>query len=122
RRIHWKSQRQCAAGSINLFVFFRQTDDWKVVQSQSLQFTAGCRELAFSSIDNDQVGQANIRLRLFFTCRASAPLASSRFGNRSGCPTTSNRFESVFLSKFSCVGIYGSRLHQDPGGPPPPHP
>ena len=56
RRIHWKSQRQCAAGSINLLVFFRQTDDWKVVQAQSLQFTAGGRELAFSSIDDDQVG------------------------------------------------------------------
>ena len=27
RRIHWKSQRQCAAGSINLLVFFCQTDD-----------------------------------------------------------------------------------------------
>ena len=41
RRIHWKSQRQCAAGSINLLVFFRQTDDRKIVQAQSLQFTAG---------------------------------------------------------------------------------
>ena len=40
RRIHWKSQRQCAAGSINLLVFFRQTDNRKIVQSQSLQFTA----------------------------------------------------------------------------------
>ena len=41
RRIHWKSQRQCAAGSVNLFVFFRQTDNRKIVQAQSLQFTAG---------------------------------------------------------------------------------
>ena len=56
RGIHWKSQRQRAARSINLFVFFGQTDDGKVVQSQSLQFAAGGRELAFSSIDNDQVG------------------------------------------------------------------
>ena len=31
RRIHWKSQRQCAAGSINLLVFFRQTDNRKIV-------------------------------------------------------------------------------------------
>ena len=41
RRIHWKSQRQCAAGPINLLVFFRQTDNRKIVQAQSLQFTAG---------------------------------------------------------------------------------
>jgi hypothetical protein len=41
RRIHWKSQRQCAAGSINLLVFFCQTDNRKIVQAQSLQFTAG---------------------------------------------------------------------------------
>ena len=41
RRIHRKSQRQCAAGSINLLVFFRQTDNRKIVQAQSLQFTAG---------------------------------------------------------------------------------
>ena len=41
RRIHWKSQRQCAAGSINLLVFFRQTDNRKIVQAQSLQFAAG---------------------------------------------------------------------------------
>ena len=56
RRIHWKSQWQCAAGSINLLVFFRQTDNRKIVQAQSLQFSAGGRELAFSSIDNDQIG------------------------------------------------------------------
>ncbi len=41
RRIHWKSQRQCAARSINLFVFFRQADNRKIVQAKSLQFTAG---------------------------------------------------------------------------------
>ena len=41
RGIHWKLQRQCAAGSINLLVFFRQTDNGNIVQSQSLQFTAG---------------------------------------------------------------------------------
>jgi hypothetical protein len=41
RRIHWKSQRQCAAWSINLLVFFRQTENRKVVQAQALQFTAG---------------------------------------------------------------------------------
>jgi hypothetical protein len=41
RRIHWKSQRQSVAGSINLLVFFRQTDNRKLVQAQSLQFTAG---------------------------------------------------------------------------------
>jgi hypothetical protein len=41
RRIHWKSQWQCAAGSINLLMFFRQTDNRKIVQAQSLQFTAG---------------------------------------------------------------------------------
>ena len=41
RRIHWKSQRQCASGSINLLVLFRQTDNRKIVQAQSLQFTAG---------------------------------------------------------------------------------
>ena len=40
-RIHWKPQRQCAAGSINLLVLFRQTDNRKIVQAQSLQFTAG---------------------------------------------------------------------------------
>jgi hypothetical protein len=56
RKIHWKSQRQCAARSINFLVFFRQTDNRKIVQAQSLQFTAGGRELTFSSIDNDQVG------------------------------------------------------------------
>ncbi len=41
RRIHRKSQRQPAARSINLLVFFRETDDGKIVQAQSLQFTAG---------------------------------------------------------------------------------
>ena len=41
RRIHWKSQRQCTAGSINFLVFFCQTDDGKIVQAQSLQFAAG---------------------------------------------------------------------------------
>jgi hypothetical protein len=40
RGIHRKSQWQCAAGSINLFVFFRQADNREIVQSQSLQFTA----------------------------------------------------------------------------------
>ena len=32
-RIHWKPQRQCAAGSINLLVLFRQTDNRKIVQA-----------------------------------------------------------------------------------------
>ena len=41
RGIHWKSQRQCSTRSINLLVFFRQTDNRKIVQAQSLQFTAG---------------------------------------------------------------------------------
>jgi hypothetical protein len=41
RRIHWKSQRQCAAGSINLLVFLRQADNRKTVQAQPLLFTAG---------------------------------------------------------------------------------
>ena len=41
RGIHWKSQRQCAAGSINLLAFFRQADNRKIVQAQSLQFAAG---------------------------------------------------------------------------------
>jgi hypothetical protein len=41
RRIHWKSQWQCSAGSINFLVFFRQTNNRKVVQAQSLQFAAG---------------------------------------------------------------------------------
>jgi hypothetical protein len=39
RRIHWKLQRQRAAGPINFLVFFRQPDNRKVVQFQSLQFT-----------------------------------------------------------------------------------
>src|SRR5215211_2252852 len=39
RGIHWKSQRQCAAGSVNLLVFFRQTDNRKIVQAQALQLT-----------------------------------------------------------------------------------
>jgi hypothetical protein len=41
RRIHWEPQRQRAAGSINILVFFRQTENRKIVQSQALQFTAG---------------------------------------------------------------------------------
>jgi hypothetical protein len=41
RRIHWKSQRQCAAGSINLLVFFARPMIGKIVQAQSLQFAAG---------------------------------------------------------------------------------
>src|SRR5215211_683172 len=41
RRIHWKSQWQWTAGSINLLVLFGQTDNRKIVQAQSLQFTAG---------------------------------------------------------------------------------
>ena len=41
RGIHWKSQRQRTAGSINLLEFFCQADDRQVVQAQSLQFAAG---------------------------------------------------------------------------------
>lgn len=55
RRIHWKSQWQCTAGSINFLVFFRQADNRKIVQAQSLQFATGGRQLAFSAIDNDQI-------------------------------------------------------------------
>jgi hypothetical protein len=39
RRIHWKSQRQRAAGPINFLVFFRQPYNREIVQFQSLQFT-----------------------------------------------------------------------------------
>src|SRR5215217_5634254 len=55
RGIHWKSQGQCAAGSINLLVFLRQADNRKFVQAQALQFTTSGGKLAFSSINNDQV-------------------------------------------------------------------
>ena len=34
--IHWKLQRQGPARPVDFFVFFRQTDDWEVVQTQSL--------------------------------------------------------------------------------------
>ena len=41
RGIYWKLQRQPASGSINFLVFFCQADNRKIVQAQSLQFTAG---------------------------------------------------------------------------------
>ena len=40
RGIHWKPDRQCPAGAVNLLVFFRQPDDRKIMQTESLQFTA----------------------------------------------------------------------------------
>src|SRR5213080_903858 len=63
-RIERQLQGQRPAGAINLFVFLRQSDNRKVMQSQSLQLAACRGELAFSTIDNDEIGQTNIRLRI----------------------------------------------------------
>src|SRR5437667_2047228 len=57
--IHWKSQRQRAARSIDLLAFLRQADNRKIVQTQSLQLSARSGELAFAAIDNDQIRKAN---------------------------------------------------------------
>ena len=57
--IHWKLQRQRPARPVNLLVFLRQADDRQIVQPQSLQLAARGGELAFPSIDNDQIRQAN---------------------------------------------------------------
>ena len=57
--VHWKLQRQRSARAVNLLVFLRQADDREIVQTQSLQFATRGRELAFPSIDNDQIRQAN---------------------------------------------------------------
>ena len=57
--IHRKLQRQRPAGSVNLLVFLRQANDRQIVQPQSLQLAARGGELAFPSIDNDQIRQAN---------------------------------------------------------------
>src|SRR5262249_6102560 len=58
-RVEWKLQRQAPSRPVNLFSFLGQADNGKIMQAQSLQFTAGGRELAFSAIDNNQIGQAN---------------------------------------------------------------
>src|SRR5207248_3144662 len=63
-RIERQLQGQRPAGAINLFVFLRQSDNRKVMQSQSLQLAACRGELAFSTIDNDEIGQPNVRLRI----------------------------------------------------------
>ena len=58
-RIHWKLQRKRPARPVNLLVFLGQADDRQIVQPQSLQLAARGGELAFPSIDNDQIRQAN---------------------------------------------------------------
>ena len=54
-RIHRKLQRHRPVQPVNFFVFFRQADDRKIMQTQSLQLATRRGKLAFSSIDNDQV-------------------------------------------------------------------
>ena len=60
-----QTHRQRAPGSINFFVFFRQTNDRQFVQTKPLQFATRGRKLPFASVDNDQVRQENIRRFLF---------------------------------------------------------
>ena len=60
-------QRQRPAGPINLFVLLGQADNWKIVQAKPLQFAARCRELTFSTIDNDQIRKTNERSPVFFS-------------------------------------------------------
>src|SRR6266513_581121 len=57
-------QSQSARRSINLLVFLRKAYDGKIVQPEALQFTTRSRELAFSSIDNDEIRETNERLRI----------------------------------------------------------
>ena len=63
-RIERQLQGQRPVGAINLFLFLRQSDNRKVMLSQSLQLAACGGELAFSTIDNDEIGQTNVRLRI----------------------------------------------------------
>src|SRR5260370_10892998 len=71
-----KSQRKRTSWPENLFVLFRQTDDWQIVQAESLQLATRGRELPFAAIDDDQIGNANVArasgLRINFGCKLDA--------------------------------------------------
>ena len=49
RQLQWKRP----PGPINFFVLLREADDRKIMQSETLKFAAGRRELAFAAIDDD---------------------------------------------------------------------
>ena len=63
-RVVGQSQGQGTAGAVNFFVFLGQTDNRQLVQTKSLQLAAGGRELSFSAIDDNQIRQPNVGLRI----------------------------------------------------------
>jgi len=49
-----------APGAVNFFEFLGEADDGQFVQAEALEFAAGGAELAFSAIDDDEVGELSL--------------------------------------------------------------
>ena len=47
-------------GAVDLFEFFGEADDGEFVQAEALELAAGGAELAFSAIDDDEVGELSL--------------------------------------------------------------
>ena len=54
-----KLERLRAAGAIDFFEFFGQTDDGDFVEAELLQLAAGGAELALAAVDDDEVGEGS---------------------------------------------------------------
>ena len=52
-------QRHRAARPVNFFKLFCEPDDRKIVKAEPLKFATGGGELAFATIDNDEIRQAD---------------------------------------------------------------
>ncbi len=114
--INRQLQRQRPAGPINLFMLFGQADNREIVQAEPLQLATRGRKLALSTIDNDQVGQAD-RHKLCCSGRRLGGIvviiqAAEDGGLYNVADSSRDRFVRILLRKFRRIRIRFARFEQ----------